>query len=135
MLAMRNDIGCAALGSGFVITEVAKAMPHDTQVDLQIARQLLILCGILNQACANCATVLMSVGIALWSLDLLMGKGIDRALGALGCVAGVLPVVALWSGAIHLDVHGMLSVVLLQAVWQLAVAAWLIRAGRRVQTG
>lgn len=121
----------AALVSGFVITDVAALTPHDTPVDLQINRQLLILCGILNQACANCAVVAMSAGIGLWSIDLLRDRGVLRAIGLVGLVVGVVPIAALLSGTIRLDVHGMGLVLLIESVWNLAIAAWLIRRGRR----
>ena len=118
----------AALVSGFVIADVASLVPHETPVDLQIVHALLILCGILNQACANFGAIAMSAGIGLWSLDLLRDRGLIRLVGMLGCVIGLVPVIALPIGAIHLDVHGMLGVVLLQALWNLAIAALLLRA-------
>jgi len=120
----------AALVSGFVIGDVATMMPHETAVDLQIDRQLLILCRILNQACANFGVVAMSIGIGLWSLDLLRGGWPLRAIGALGVVVCTVPIVALLSGVIRLDVHGALRVLMIQAVWNLVVAVWLIRTGR-----
>jgi hypothetical protein len=120
----------AALFSGFVVADVASSMPHDTSTDQQILRQLLVFCGIVNQASAHCAVVAMSAGIVLWSLDLWRGSGADRAVGAFGCVVGLAPMGALAIGAIHLDVHGMTIVALLDAAWQLAIAALLIRAGR-----
>jgi hypothetical protein len=120
----------AALVSGFVTPNVASLMPHDTPVDLQVGRQLLILCGILNQACADSGAVAMSVGIALWSLDLLRDRGPSRAIGSFGLLVGIVPIVALLTGAIRLDVRGMFDVVLLQAAWYLAIAALLLRAGR-----
>jgi hypothetical protein len=118
----------AALVSGFVVTDVATLMPHDTATDLQVMRQLLTLCGILNQACANAAAVAMSAGVLLCSIDLARERGVARAIGVLGVVVGLVPIVALPIGAIHLDVRGMMFVVLLQAAWQFAVAAWMVRA-------
>lgn len=120
----------AALVSGFVVPDVASMSPHDSPVDLQIVRQLLILCSILNQACADFGVVAMSVGIGLWSLDLMRERGMLRMIGMFGCVVGLVPVVALFAGALHLDVHGMRNVVLLDAAWNLAIAAWMIRIGR-----
>jgi hypothetical protein len=117
----------AALVSGFVVTDVASSMPRDNAIDLQVTRQLLTLCGILNQACANCAAVAMSAGILLWSIDLLRDRGVARAIGALGVGVGVIPIVALPIGAVRLDVRGMMLVVLLQGVWQLVVATWMMR--------
>jgi hypothetical protein len=121
----------AALVSGFVVTQVAVLTPHDTPVDLQINRQLFILCGILNQACANFGVFAISAGIALWAVDLLRDRGTLRAIGLLGLVVGIVPVSALGSGAIRLDVHGMGEVLFVQSAWNLAIAAWMIREARR----
>jgi hypothetical protein len=120
----------AALVSGFVIGDIASLLPHDTPADLQIDRPILILCGVLNQVCARFGVVAMSVGIGLWSIDLLRDRGAARTIGVLGCIVGIAPVVGLLSGTIHLDVHGMRTVVLIQAAWNLAIAAWLLRLGR-----
>ena len=120
----------AALVSGFVIADVASAAPHDTAVDLQIVHQLLRLCGVLNQVSAGFGAVAMSVGIGLWSIDLLRDRGLARAVGALGAIVALVPMIAVPLGAIRLDVHGMLQVVLLQAAWYLGIAALLLR-GRR----
>ena len=120
----------AALVSGFVVTDVASLTRQDTPADLQGVRQLLILCGIVNRACADFGVVAMSVGIGLWSADLLRDRGATRAIGVLGVVVGVAPVVALLAGVIRLDVHGMLAVVVMQAAWNLAIGARLLRAGR-----
>lgn len=121
----------AALVSGFVIGDVASLGPHDLPMDLQITRHVLVFCGILNQACANVGVVAMSVGIGCWSIDLLRDRGPARWIGALGCLAGIVPAVALLGGMIRLDVRGMRTVVLIQACWTLAIAGWLLHVARR----
>jgi hypothetical protein len=120
----------AALVSGFVIGDIASLLPQNTPTDLRIDHQILILCGVLNQACARFGVVAMSVGIGLWSVDLLRDRGTARTIGVLGCIVAIVPVIGLSSGAIHLDVHGMRTVVLIQTAWNLAIAAWLVRLGR-----
>jgi len=60
--------------------------------------------------------------VACWSLDLLGTSGIMRVVGAWGCLVGIVPVLALPLGWIHLDVHGMAQVVALHASWYVAVA-------------
>lgn len=116
----------AALVSGFIITDVASLIPHTTVVDLQINLQILLLCRVLNQACANFAVVAMSAGIVCWSLDLCRNSGSLRAVGVFGCLVGLVPVVALMFGEVHLDVHGMTEVVVAQAAWNIAVALLII---------
>ena len=127
----------AALVSGFIITDVASLIPHTTAVDLQINLQILLLCRVLNQACANFSAVAMSAGIVCWSLDLCRNSGLLRAVGVFGCLVGLAPAIRLMFGAVHLDVHGMTAVVLAQAAWYVAVALLMIYrvplASRRTQ--
>jgi hypothetical protein len=117
----------AALVSGFMVSNVNSLVPHVTAVDLQIEFQLLMLCRVLNQACANFAVVAMSTGIVCWSLDLCGDSGLHRGVGVFGCLVGLLPALALVSGNVHLDVHGMTTVVVVQAAWNIAIAVLMMR--------
>jgi hypothetical protein len=117
----------AALVSGFIVANLASQLPHGTAVDLQINFQLLILCRVLNQSCANFAVVAMSAGIVCWSLDLYGDSGLRRRVGLFGCLVGLVPALALVFGKIHLDVHGMTEVVVVQAAWNVAVAVLMLR--------
>jgi hypothetical protein len=116
----------AALVSGFIITGVASLIPHATAVDLQIDQQILFLCRVLNQSCANFAVVAMSAGIVCWSVDLCRNSGSLRAVGVFGCLVGLVPAIALMFGKVHLDVHGMTEVVMAQAAWNIAIALLII---------
>jgi hypothetical protein len=118
----------AAMVSGFIVADLASSLPHANAVDLQISTQLLILCRVLNQSCASFGAVAMSAGIALWSIDLLRDAGARRAICLLGLALSLLPAIALILGLIHLDVHGMMLVLLLQSVWNVAVAIALMRS-------
>jgi hypothetical protein len=118
----------AALVSGFIITNLMTLTPHTTPIDLQVNAQLLILCRVLNQACANFGAVAMSAGIALWSADLLRDSGTPRIVGVLGLTVSVAPALALMLGLMHLDVPGMTAVVLLQGVWNVAVGVAMMRS-------
>jgi hypothetical protein len=120
----------AAMMSGFVITQVASLAPRVTEADLHTSGQLLILCSVLNQKFAGLGVVLMSVGIVLWSLDLLRSPRLARLLGIFGLLIGLLPAGALALGALHLNVHGMTQVVLLQSVWNIGVGLLLIRGSK-----
>jgi hypothetical protein len=114
--------------SGFVTAEVAARVPATTATDLSVAGGLLTLCGVLNRATANLATMLMSAAIVIWSLDLFRPAWFERVLGVLGMALGVWTVVALATGALQLDVHGMLLVVVLQSVWVAGVGLLLVKA-------
>jgi hypothetical protein len=52
---------------------------------------------------------------------------LPRLLGTLGLLIGLLQAAALAMGVLHLDVHGMTQVVLLQSVWNVGVGLLLIR--------
>lgn len=117
----------AGLVSGFITTGLAALLPHATQLDLQINLQLLLLCRVLNQSCANFGVVAMSAGIVLWSLDLCRDAGVERGVGVSGCAVGLVPALALMLGQIHLDVEGMTTVVMAQAAWYAAVALLMLR--------
>ena len=117
----------AGLVSGFILPGVIALTPHMSAVDLAINAQLMTLCRVLNQSCANVATVAMSAGTLCWSIDLLRERGALRALGIFGSMAGILPPVALISGYLRLDVLGMSEVVWLWALWNCGVAAALWR--------
>lgn len=123
----------AALVSGFVLPDVATSLPRSSTNDLQIAGSLLIYCRLLNQACAGCATVAMSAGIALWSIDLLADRGLERAIGILGCLVAAVTATLLLAGSLRLDVHGMQQVVIGQGAWSVAIAGSMLRAARREQ--
>jgi hypothetical protein len=112
----------AALVSGFVLPDLANALPHATAGDGPGLNSIFILCRVLNRTCANFGVVAMSVGIGCWSLDLLKTPGLKRAVGAWGCVVSILAPLAIFSRWIHLDVHGMTQVIVLQASWYISMA-------------
>jgi hypothetical protein len=118
----------AAMVSGFIIADLMSLTPHTTPVDLQINAQLLALCHVLNQSCANFGAVAMSAGIALWSADLLRDTGAPRMIGILGLAVSVAPAFALMSGLMHLDVPGMTAIIVLQAAWNVAVGIAMMRS-------
>jgi hypothetical protein len=118
----------AAMVSGFITTDLTAFPPHATPVDLQINAQLLILCRVLNQTWAHFGALAMSGGIALWSADLLRDNGAPRFIGVLGILVSLIPALALMFGLMHLDVPGMTAIVLLQAVWNVAVGVAMIRS-------
>jgi hypothetical protein len=122
---------CAALVSGFVTGRVAVTAGLDP--DTAVVAQLASFAMLLNQAFAPCGAVLMSLGIALWSVDLWRDTApLTRSLAAFGVLAGLATMVALFSGALRLDVHGMALVTLVQAVWTIGAGAWLLRRSSAV---
>ena len=117
----------AALVDGFVTPRVAILAEGLGAADLSITAQLLHLCILFNQALARLGAVAMSVGITAWSVDLVRGAGAERALGVFGVAIGLGSAGALILGALQLDVHGMMLVLLLQVIWTTGVGVLLLR--------
>jgi hypothetical protein len=115
----------AALISGFVMSSLAGhyASAPDPAPFVDFAR--LSMTG--NQALANLGVFAMSTAIVLWAIALLHGAPRGRWLALVGFVTALAPAIALALGTIRLDVHGMLAVVLAQAIWNLAAGVALIR--------
>ena len=115
----------AALISGFVVSSLGLyyAGTADPAPFVDFAR--ISMAG--NQALAKLGVVAMSAAIVLWSVALLHDRARGRWLALVGFLAGLAPAIALLAGAIRLDVHGMLLVVVLEAIWNLAAGAELIR--------
>jgi hypothetical protein len=85
--------------------------------------------GQLNQAFAKVSTMASSAAIVLWSAAILRSRALPRGIGVYGFIVGPVIMTALLSGHLRLDVHGFGLVVLLQALWFVAVGASLWRAG------
>jgi hypothetical protein len=83
--------------------------------------------GLLNQGFAKIYTLLASIAIALWSVPIVRTGKLPRAAGIYGLVIAPVIFVAVGSGHVRLDVHGFGAVVLLQAIWFVAVGAALYR--------
>ncbi|HEX5123958.1 MAG TPA: hypothetical protein VFV97_11990 [Rhodanobacteraceae bacterium] len=115
----------AALISGFVMSSLAAyyAGTSDPAPFVDFAR--LSMTG--NQALAKLGVIAMSAAIVLWSVALLHDHARPRWLAIVGFATGLGPAIALFAGAVRLDVHGMLLVVIAQAIWNLAAGTELIR--------
>jgi hypothetical protein len=86
-----------------------------------------MLCHSVNQTLAQAGTVAMSIAMLVWSLAMFERGIAARIIGVLGLLAGALPIIGLLSGLLRLDVQGMGLVILVQAIWSLAVGIWLMR--------
>ena len=80
-----------------------------------------------NQALAKLGVIATSAAIVLWAIALLHDSKRARWLAIVGLATGLAPALALLAGWIRLDVHGMLIVVIAQALWNLAAGTELIR--------
>jgi len=120
----------AALVSGFITPRLALLNPAAAAADPALTVQLAGFAMLLNQAFAKCGAVLMSAGIAAWSLELTRAAGPAWAVGVFGLVTGLGGALALCAGLLPLNVHGMRLVTVLQAAWAVG-AGWVLLAGVR----
>jgi hypothetical protein len=117
----------AALVSGFITSRLGFVVPGAAPADDALIVRFVTFASLFNQAFAHCAALLMSAGIAAWSLELLRGGVAARVLGGYGLLSAIGCALALVFGVLRLDVHGMTVVVLLQSAWTIGVGVLLLR--------
>ncbi|HEY6941535.1 hypothetical protein [Dokdonella sp.] len=125
------DIGAASI-NGFAIGRLAAQYAGTDAAALEHLRQLMHLCWAMNQSLADIGEFARALAIALWSFALLRART-NFVLGAAGLVCGGGIVVALLSGRLALDVHGMMVVVLAASAWNVALGVQLVRGRLRVR--
>ncbi len=79
----------------------------------------------INQAFSRIFTVAASVAVALWSTSALRNGGLGRGIAIYGCIIAPLLILAICSGHLTFNVHGMAIVVLAQAIWFIGVGIQL----------
>jgi len=121
----------AALVSGFVVPDLAGRYAGSPAPELEGIAPLLRLCFASNQALAAAGVTAMSAGIVLWSTAMLSLASRARPVGLLGLIVGALPVLGLLTGRLRLHLHGMGAVIVAQALWSVAVSAWMLLDDRR----
>ncbi len=127
-IAYAVGMGCmigAALINGFVTAGIASSYAGRSAAELDLLRPVLQLSGEIGRTLAQTGTMALSAAVFAWSCVLLRRNRFACATGVLGLIVGVLPVLGLLSGHLHLHVHGMAGVVFAQAAWSLCVAVWL----------
>jgi hypothetical protein len=119
----------AATASGFLapgLIGAASSMEGDGKL---IAQALLHYNYSVNHAFAKVLVAASSAAMGLWSVEILRTRLLRQGPGVLGCAVAGLALVALASGHLRLDIHGMGAVVLAQAVWFVTVGMELRRLG------
>jgi hypothetical protein len=80
-----------------------------------------------NQGFAQVFVAASSAAIVLWSAAIWRSKELGRGLGIYGCILGVVTLIALLSGHLNLDKHGMGIVIFGQAAWFIVAGALLLK--------
>jgi hypothetical protein len=103
--------------SGFIIPNIMRHMIRD--VPTTAGQWHIVIDSIfqINQAFSSIFTVAASAAVALWSASALRHGGLGRGIAIYGCTIAPLLILAICSGRLTLNVHGMAIVVLAQAIW------------------
>ena len=116
----------AALIDGFLTPAIAERYAGTPPDVLKTVIPFLLVGALAIQILSKFGFVAMSIGVAFWSADLFMTPGVLRVTGAIGFVSGIVAV-GLLAFAGHLNPHSLGAIVIVQAVWYLAVAVLLVR--------
>jgi hypothetical protein len=111
--------------NGFVIVDIARrALASPEAADMLRVTMQTLSSGV--GVIVMIGTIGMSIAVFLWSADLARDTGPARWTGVLGLVAGAGLVIALPTAIGRLDLAGMTLVLVVWAVWFLAVGTLMI---------
>ncbi len=117
---------CATVFTGFVAPGLVREMDAATATAKETWDIVLHFSGRVNQVFARIHVVATSLAILLWSID--MRKiSFARGIALFGILTSPLVILALLSGHVRLDVHGLGAIVLVQATWFIATGIALKR--------
>ena len=111
--------------SGFIIPAIMRHMIRDVPTTAQQWHIVIDSIFQINQAFSRIFTVAASVAVALWSASALRNGGLGRGIALYGCIIAPLLILAICSGHLTLNVHGMAIVVFAQAIWLIGVGIQL----------
>ena len=124
----------ATVIDGFITTDLAAAFVKSSPDAVRAAYYMIqAIAGVALTDIARVAWVCQSVAAVAWSLALLRDAGLARRTGVIGLVTGVLPGLAVVAAGSQMTATVVVGVLLVQAVWNLAAALYLLRCGQ-VQT-
>lgn len=119
-------MSAAALTDGFILPALAAHYADRLNGGLETflaSSQLLYLA---LAAAARVGVFGLSLAVLLWSLELIWRARARSAVGALGLIVGISPIILLLMGRLPLSFGGMLAFVVSQAAWYLAIALQMI---------
>jgi len=122
--------GCGALIASMILDGFATpaiAVRFAGADDLQPAKTLLILVGTLISFLMPMGVLFQSVAMLSWSWVIAKGRGLRRAVGAFGFAVALSLIVATFAVPAVKAAHVVLSGIVLQSIWYLAIGALLFR--------
>ncbi|MBW3670370.1 MAG: hypothetical protein KY432_01720, partial [Acidobacteria bacterium] len=116
----------AGAASGLIGPSIAEAM-HGAAENAGSWRVAFRYNGLVNRAFASIFVIASTGAIVLWSASGIRGRTLPRGMGIFGMVAGIAVIAAFVGGHVGLDVHGFGLIMLVEEIWFVGVALWMIR--------
>jgi hypothetical protein len=120
------------IADGLINAALIPEMTGASDLKLQALKAALSYNFQFNQACAKVFVVGTSLAIILWSITLFRFGVLERRIGIIGWFISLAALFGLLSGHVHMSAHGFGLIVLLQAVWAIALGVSMLRADRDV---
>jgi hypothetical protein len=119
-------------GGGIVNAALIPQMTDASDLKLQSVKAALFYNFQFNQACAKVFVVGTSLAIILWSITLSRFGVLEQRIGIIGWFVSAAALFGLLSGHVHMSAHGFGLIVLLQALWAIALGVSMLRTARDV---
>jgi hypothetical protein len=114
----------AAITSGFVVPEYVARYANKSAGDLEIMQHVVRLAFTIIRVCSQVGVAATLLAILIWAIAVFGNRPV---LSTVGLLAGGIPVVALATGHLPMDIHGMMVFTLAQAIWGLVVGIAMMR--------
>ena len=118
----------ATILDGFISTDVAQAFVGASPEGVKTGYNLIVFAGIALTDLAKLGWVLQAIGTCAWAVSLVAERGFARAVAYIGLASGTLVLAAVFSSGANMGVAAILSILVAQALWNLAAAALLFRS-------
>ncbi|WP_198117662.1 hypothetical protein [Massilia rhizosphaerae] len=116
---------------GFISTDVAALFATKSPEAVRVGYWMIqALAGVALTDIARVAWVCQSLAAVAWSLAMVRDAGPARNAGLAGLATGVLPGVAVVAAGAHMTETVVVGILLVQAIWNLIAAAWLLRGAK-----
>jgi hypothetical protein len=119
----------AGLIDGFFVPAFAESYLASAPTDAAPAVVILKAAAVAIQVLTRFGFLALTAATFLWSIDLLLDRGPSRIIGLLGVISSLATVAVLMFGG-TVNVHSLLTIVALQAIWYLAIAWQMILPAR-----
>jgi hypothetical protein len=125
----------ATIIDGFISTDTAALFATKTPEGVRVGYWMIqTMAGVALTDIARVAWVCQSVAAVAWAYALLREGGLARVAGMIGLVSGALPAIAVIAVGQNMTENVVVGILLIQAVWHLTAATYLMRGARPAQS-